>query len=348
MENTEFRQEVQNKAIKILLNSDRAGVNISMRLGKTKIGLETAQKFKKVLVSYPFESVKSAWISDSKEFNLPIEHITFTTNLSLYNEDLNLYDAIILDEYQLISINLWEYIDGFKPKVVKGLSGTPPKGEKASFVNKYCPILYTVTLDETSGITSKDYEIVVHLLSPSNENNILLKSGKKWSEKAKIQFWENKYKQSRSFQDMLRIIQSIQNSDTKLNYFKTLASKIDRGLLFLETTKQCDEIGYPVYHSKSKQSEINLELFQNGEIDKIATISQLSVGKTFKNLKECIILHCYASTNKSQQKLGRVLNYVEGEKALIHILCLNNTRDLQWTQKALEDLDQSKITWKNI
>lgn len=343
-----FREEVQKKAVETLLSQDRVGINISMRLGKSVIGLKTAQNFKKVLVSYPFESVKQAWTSDSEEFNLPIDHIKFTTNLSLYKEDLNEYDAIILDEYQLVALNLWEYIDSFNPKVVKGLSGTPPTGEKATFVNKYCPILYTVGLDETSGITSKDYEIIVHLLEPSNEKDIPLSKGGFWSERAKITFWENKYKQSHNFQDMLRLIQAIQNSPTKLKYFKTLANQIDRGLLFLETAKQCSELGFPSYHTKEKNSEQNLIAFQEGTIDKLSTISQLSVGKTFKSLNKAIILHCYASNNKSQQKLGRILNYVENEKALLHITCLNNTRDLIWTQKALSDLDQNKIIYKNV
>ena len=85
---------------------------------------------------------------------------------------------------------------------------------------------------------------------------------------------------------------------------------------------------------------------RTGKIPILSSIGKLKAGITFKNLNTCIILHCYSSNNKAIQKIGRALNYVEGEKAIIHIICLNNTIDVQWTQKGLSELNQNKITWK--
>ncbi len=38
-------ETIQKEAVEALLSQDRAGVDISMRLGKTVIGLSVAQKF---------------------------------------------------------------------------------------------------------------------------------------------------------------------------------------------------------------------------------------------------------------------------------------------------------------
>jgi late competence protein required for DNA uptake (superfamily II DNA/RNA helicase) len=203
-------------------------------------------------------------------------------------------------------------------------------------------------MDETTGITNKDYEIIVHLIEPSEKRDIKLKSGKFWSEKAQIDFYESKYQSTKNFSMMLMLIRAIQNSKTKFEYFKKLASTINRGLLFVETIEQCDNLSYPSVHSKNPESEYNLEQFKNGQIPILSSIGKLKAGITFKNLNTCIILHCYSSNNKAIQKIGRALNYVEGEKATIHIICLNNSIDTQWVKKGLSDLNQSKIKWIKI
>jgi len=339
-----FREQIQKEATETLLKFDCGTANVAMRLGKTLIGLKIASNFKKVLVSYPIETIKKGWISDAQEFGFDISHVIFTTHLSLSKHDLSQFDCIILDELHDVSINNWNYIASSSWHKLYGLTATPPnRGEKKQYLNLYCPIRYTKSMDETTGITNKDYEIIVHLIEPSEKKDIKLKSGKFWSEKAQIDFYESKYQSAKSFSMMLMLIRSIQNSKTKFEYFKKLASQIDRGLLFVETIEQCDNLPYPNVHSKNKESDFNLEQFKEGKIPILSSIGKLKSGITFKNLNTCIILHCYSSNNKAIQKIGRALNYVEGEKATIHIICLNNTIDTQWTQKGLADLDQSKI-----
>lgn len=348
-----MRQEIQNKAVEIALNNKCGTLDLSVRSGKTLVGLRIANEFENVLVSYPNNSIKNSWVEDAIKFGFSLENVTFTTHLSLNKFNLHHYSCVILDEIDQVSEAQWEYISScLKEKSVRvyGLTGTPPvSGVKKTFIDEYCPIIYSVKLDDTVGILQKDYEIIVHLLNPSTKQDIPLKSGKFWSEKAKIQFWENKYNRSHEFMDMLKLIQSIQNSKTKLDYVKQLSDKIDsRVLIFLETKQQCDSLWYASYYSGNKLSEENLINFQNGQLQRLSCVKQLSAGITFKNLNECIILHAYASNNKTHQRLARCLNYVEGEKATIHILCLNNTRDVEWVKKGLAEFNQNKIQWKTI
>ncbi len=343
-----LREKTQKESVEILLKHNFGTANVAMRLGKTVIGLTIASKFKKVIVSYPIETIRDGWLADAKEFEFDISHITFTSHLSLSKHNLNDFDCVILDEIHDISTSNWEYIVNQSPKRLYGLTGTPPnRGEKKQYLNLYCPVIYTKSMDETTGITNKDYEIIVHLINPSEKRDTKLKSGKFWSEKAQIDFYESKYQATKNFQMMLILIRTIQNSKTKFEYFKKLASTINRGLLFVETIEQCDSLPYPSVHSKNKESDFNLEQFKEGKIPILSSIGKLKAGITFKNLNTCIILHCYSSNNKAIQKIGRALNYVEGEKATIHIICLNNTIDVSWCKKGLTDLDQSKIKFLN-
>ncbi len=247
------------------------------------------------------------------------------------------------------SISNWEFLSLSNYKRLYGLTATPPnRGEKKSYMNMYCPIRYSKKIDETTGITNKDYEITVHLIQPNEKRNIPLKSGKFWSEKAQIEFYTSKYQNTKQFSMLLMLIRAIQNSNTKFEYLKQLTKSIKKGLLFVETIEQCNKLDYPSVHSKNKESEFNLQEFKDGNIPILSSIGQLKAGITFKNLNTCIILHCYSSNNKAIQKIGRALNYVDGEKANIHILCLDNTIDIDWCKKGLSDLEQTKIKWIKV
>lgn len=342
-----MREIVQKEAYEIAMLHPYCTLDIVMRLGKTLIGLNVAKEFRKVLVLYPNNSILKSWKDDAEKFDIDVSHITFSTYRSLEKHVLSDYSLVILDEIQLCSLANWDYISENIPERVLGLSGTIPlRGDKRYYINKICPVRYVKKLEETVGIVNKDYEIKIHLLQPSSVNNIPLgKQGKMWSERAKINFWDRKYNETRAFMSMLQVIQAIQNSNTKIEYAKKLADSLDRVLIFVETIEQCKLFDCPAYHSKEKESEQNLEKFKTGEINKLVTVRQLAAGVTIP-VNNVIITHCYSSNDKAAQRIARALNFVEGEKANINILTLDKTRDLTWTQSGIEAFDKSKITYE--
>lgn len=345
----DFRAKVQEEAVNALLSTSKGSIDISMRLGKTKIGLEVASTFKKVLVSYPNKSIKDSWESDSEKFGIGIEHITFTTHVSLFKHTLRDYDCVILDEIDQVSMKGFEHLAIFPPLHLYGMSGTmPTKGDKAYYIKRLCPIVYTKTLDETTGITNKDYTIIVHSIKPSSVKNIPLSKGGYWSEAAKINFFDSKYQSTRNFKMMIQLMHAIAYSDTKYQYALKLAKSMKRGLLFLEKIEQCEKSGFPTYHTKSKNAEENLKDFQNQKINILATVSQLKAGISFPVLNEAILLHSYSSNNRSSQKIGRCLQYAENEIATIHLIVLEGTRDEMWAKEALKGFDQSKIQYVRV
>jgi superfamily II DNA or RNA helicase len=166
-----------------------------------------------------------------------------------------------------------------------------------------------------------------------------------WSERAKINYLDSHANES--FMVMIKLIQTIAGSSVKWKKLRELLATFNRCLVFVETIQQCGEICRYTYHSKNSDqvNKENLRKFNDGEINFLATINQLNAGITFPNLNRAILLHSYASSSKAVQRISRTLNYLEGESAELHIICMNNTRDVVWTQKGLEYLGNENITW---
>ena len=345
---SEYRNNIQEEILQIAEKYNRCSFDVSIRLGKTFCMLHIASKYNKVLVSYPNEPIYTSWILDSKKFNIDVSNITFTTNISLSKHNLQEYECVICDEFDTLSVSNLEYIKDNLPDNLYLFSGTPPlKGsDKRAIVDVIAPIVYTVKLEDTIGHTSKDYSITVHLIDGS-KTILTLKSGKTWTEQAKINWLENKYYKSNNWNDMLVLINAIKSSQSKFNYLKKFTSSNDRELIFVETKKQCDDLKLPSYYSDNKDSENNLVLFQNNKINKLVTINQLKASITFNNLNKAIILHTYSNYAKAHQKLGRCLTYSDSNIADLHILCIKNTIDEKWCRKSLTEFNQNKIQWVN-
>lgn len=342
----DIRAEYQEEAFEAL--KARSGTAVMpMRSGKTVVGLKLADYYEEVLVAYPNKSIAEAWKGDAEKFGFDISHVTFTTFASLDKQDLRKYDAVIIDEIDQLSEAKWQFIYQNRPKILNGLTGTiPRKGtRKRFFIEALTPVRYERTIDETTGVLNKPYHIYVHLVNPSEIRNISKKSGGMWSEKAKINFFESK--SDESFPMMLKLIQSIAGSPTKWAKLRELLTGFDRCLVFVETIQQCSEICRYGYHSKNSDevNKENLRMFNDGEINFLATVNQLNAGVTFPNLNKAVLLHTYASSSKAAQRIARTLNFLEGEKAELHIICLNHTRDIVWTRKGLDYYGSENITW---
>ncbi len=341
-----MREEIQKEGHRHLKNGGT--IVMPMRSGKTLVGLRTATEFQTPLVLYPNKNIKSAWLGDSQKFGIDISKVTFSTFRSLNKIDFDKHDCVIVDEIDQLSIANWhDLLSKCKMSKLRGMTATPPRKSslKGKYLSAYCSIVYEVPFEETTGVLNKDYEITVHLSKMSKTKDIPLKNGGFWSEEDKIKYFGRK--STESFQFMLRLIQSISGSKTKWNKLVELVQEPGKCLIFVETKKQADSLGLPVYYSGNKKSEQNLDDFNSDKIDKLVTINQLNAGQTFQNLERGILLHTYASHNKAQQRIGRILNFIPNVKAKLDIICLDDCHDIVWTQKGLQNFNQAKIIWKS-
>lgn len=355
------KNEVQEQALKELNKHNRGTIALSMGVGKTLLGLkhmvDNYTDVFKALVVAPKLSIFDSWKDDAEKFNLSylLEHIDFTTYLSINKQDLD-YDVIYLDECHnlLQSHDLW--LSKFKGKIV-GLTGTPPKhasSEKGKMVNTYCPVIYTYIIDKA--IEDKilnDYRITVHTLSLDTNKTMLVKTkNKSWytSELNNYRYWTDRIMNASNGKE--KQIVSVMRMKAIMDYpskeilaKKLIDSSNDKTLVFGNTQLQADRLCGYSYHSGNLQSEENLQLFKEDKISLLSCVLQLNEGVNIPNLKHGIILHSYGNERKLRQRLGRMCRLNPDDTAIVDILCYKNTVDETWVTQALEDLDQTKINW---
>jgi len=359
------REEIQNEVLAILLKNYRGSADLSGGVGKTLVGLRHMDNMfvkglcDKFLVVAPKKSIFQSWKDDAKKFNLEylLEHIMFSTYLSLNKLNQEDYNIIYLDECHSLKYSHNSWLNLFKGKIV-GLTGTPPKNEKSEkgfMVDKYCPVLYSYKTDEAIDHSIlNDYKIIVHYVNLDINKNIrVVKPQGTWmtSEWNIYTYWTNRVDNSFGKRKQIAAIQrmkAMQGFLSKEYLAKNLMDSIgeySKCLCFASTQEQSARICPTTYHSNNKFSGLNLENFKEGKLLKLCAVEQLSEGINIPNLKYGIIMHSYGNERKASQKIFRFLRLNPNDCSTIHILCFKNTIDEQWVKTALEGFDQNKITY---
>lgn len=361
------KDQIQTEALNVVIPRQVAGVNISMGVGKTLLGLKHMSKHYYPSVRYlvvgPKLPILQSWKDEIEKNDLEylLESIDFTTYLSLTKQNSEIYDVIYLDECHSLKYSHGNWLMKvlkFNKKIL-GLTGTYPvhkSSEKGEMCNKFCPLVYEYLID--TAVDDKilnDYKIYIHSVELNEEVTypVLDKEGNlKWmsSEKKVYDYWCGRLNNCSSSKEtqIMRIMRmkALQDFPSKLNYVKELLTKRRfKTIVFANTQAQADELCDHSFHSKNPESKANLDLFKTGKIEVLSAVEQLSEGVTIPNLKSGIIMHAYSNNRKATQKIGRLLRLNPNETAAIHILCYSNTVDREWVTNAISHLDQSKIVW---
>jgi len=348
------REQIQATALSAIEHKSRAGLDISMGVGKTYIGLQYLTRHKgNFLVVAPKRDIFQSWIDDATKFNLSdtLSRITFSTYLSLTKHDPDDYSVVILDEAHNTKENHLSFLDNFNGKVL-GLTGTPPKwldSDKGRIMEKYYPIVFSYKVDNAveHGILN-DYSIFIHNLALSSDKSIKTSQGWYTSEQKQYDWITGQLEQAFSDRDkffrQIQRINYLKQFETKENYVKQVLGiipKDEKCLVFANTTDQADRICDHSHHSKRKSTD--LDDFKKGNITRLAAVEQLSEGVTIPNLKHIIIMHAYGNEKRASQKIGRALRLNPDDKSRIHVLCYKDTIDETWVKRALDGFNKDKI-----
>jgi superfamily II DNA or RNA helicase len=359
----EIRERIQKEALDAVLSTRRAGLHVSMGVGKTYIGLQYIDKLGgKVLVVAPKLTIFESWKNDAQKFGLSylLNNITFTTYISLRKHDPKDYNIVVLDEAHNTKSSHDEFLGNFRGRIL-GLTGTPPKytyGEKGQMMELYYPIKYSYGVDEAvDEEILNDYRIFIHKLPLSTVNDIQAGKGSKtfYTSESKNYNWLQTQIRSAAgekqlFMKRIFLLNAIKQFKTKLHFVDFISKNVpleEKCLLFANTTEQANTICEYSHHSKNPrvENEENLAKFASGEITRLSAVEQLSEGVTVPNLKHIVIMHSYGNEKKASQKIGRALRLNKEEVASVHVLCFKDTIDESWVAKSLEDFDISKIKW---
>ncbi len=359
------REDIQFEAIAKTDNVHRCTLVLATGVGKTLVGLthmdRNTSPMDRVLVVAPKKAIFKSWEDDAVKFDKDylLGRIVFTTYLSINKHDPRDYQVVYLDEAHSLLESHRMFLDAYKGKIV-GLTGTPPKVDysiKGKLVNEFCPVVYTFKADDAvdNGILN-DYRIIVHQLRLGTDKTFPITANNKTftvSEEDNYLFWSKKIDMRMGNLQMMRIMRmrAMMEYKSKENYVKKLFPAISRNtkaILFANTQEQADRLCTWSYHSNNPQSERNLELFNDGVINQLSCVMQLSEGINIPNLRQGIIMHAYGNERKSAQRIGRLLRLNPDDTAIVHILCYMDTVDEKWVTEALEGFDQDKIEWKDF
>lgn len=369
---TAQKQALQDHVLATVRGRQLAGAAVATGVGKTLIGLRDMDRLlvtgrlptKPFLVAAPTQAILDSWPQEARKFGLAhlLDHIDFTTYRSLSKTLARIsYAKLYLDECHALKDS---HAPGLKAHVTRrnsilGLTGTPPTqsdSEKGRLVVTYCPILIDYTTDEAvlAGLLN-DYRLVVHRLplSAVRDYQLTFKSGSQFttSERENYQYWSTRLANAAQDQlpvETLRILrmQALMNYPGKGQYMRWLADQqTDKVILFTCNQQQAEQQADYTYHSKNKHSQVNLEKFNAGQIQRLACVAQLSEGINIANLRVGIIWHAFGNERKAAQRIGRLLRLNPDQTATVHLLMYQDAVDEHWVAQALAAFDPNKISY---
>jgi len=351
-----IKSQIQQECLEAIKPFKLAGAVLGTGAGKTLLGLKhMASLYTDVslfLIVAPKLSIHDEWkkqaVEHGYEYLLP--HMKFTTYLSLAKQEFD-FDYVYLDECHNLKLKHTTWLTYYNGSVL-GFTGTYPVNEhsdsyKACYT--FCPVKYKYTIED--GIDAgmlNNYKIYVHLLKLEDKVlNYKPKYGGITTEASDYAMHNRKVlyaKPQRIAMARIHRMKAIQSYNTKINYTKKLLKKqTEKTLVFTDYTAQADEICEHSYHSKNKNSKNNLEMFCDGKINSLSSVLQIAEGANIPNLKVGIIMHSYANEKKLPQKIGRFLRLNPDQESIVHVLCYQDTIDLDWCKKALKSFDKNKI-----
>jgi len=357
------KDQIGDEALGALGDLRKAGVDISMGVGKTLLAIRHMAKnytdTSRFLVSAPTKVIIKGWHDELVKHNYEylIKHIVFTTYRSLPKLDID-YDCIYLDECHSLKAthNKWLLAYVTNGGRIVGLTGTYPakaRSEKGKMCNFYCPKVYTYHTDDA--IADKllnNYKIILHSVA-LDPLPTLEKTGAhgtwKSSEVKDYTYWcsaiataQGLNRQKASIQRM----KAIQGYPSKEVYAqKLLNEQSEKTILFANSQEQADRMCSHSFHANNDESDYNLTAFKKGDILKLSAVEKLNMRANIPDLRVGIILHSYGNNRQASQKLGRLLRLNPDDTSTIHILVYKATVDEEWVKSALEKYDQSKISW---
>lgn len=322
--------------------------------------LEELPKDITILIAYPDTEIKKSWESDFKTRKYVNPNITYTTHLSMYKYEDQVFDLVIIDEIHLLSEAQIQsaQILLMANRNVCGLTGTMSIDTKKTLKKmlglSVCAE-YPIELGIKEGVIV-DYEITVFKVPLDDKKKGMFKKPEKTE---KTQFSALSWvinKQMMEGQDTMFMrlarMRLLQNSEAKR--LKTIdileKNKNKRALVFCGTIKIAENLGIPAFHNKVKAKDNMLfEDFVQGKGENhLAVVKIGNSGVTYKPLNFIVINYFDSNSENLAQKINRCMGMEYNspdKKAHIFIISTTEKVELDWLKKALKFFDPNKIKY---
>lgn len=358
------RNKIQKDILDSLPNPCHGLVKLAPRVGKSKIAISVIKRDKPKSILWVTPSTKL------KDINIPEEFITWkakkylkvTTIIcyaSLAEHEGN-YDMVILDEYQYVTTANMKpfFTSSITYNYIMALSGTHPTHKEKATIYEGLKLktLVDVSIDEAVDLELiAPYQVTVMevLLDGINKN---FKAGSKdkpflVTEKAQYKFLTRRIDSRTELGQQvpkfyyLNRMRFIYDLKSKNKFAKEFVAELPgRTLVFTGGIKSAEEMCEHSYHSKTNDN--NLVAFQKEEIDTLACVNAGGVGDTYLNVDNFVIVQVNSNQRgDATQKIARSLVLQEDYKANIYIICVKDTVDELWRDKALANFKEENIKY---
>ena len=150
MQNT--RDKIQTEAVSFWNGSGT--IVLPTGVGKTKVGVTIASKFKRVLVVTPTVVLLNQWKNEFKKWNVEVD--LDVKCLKSAHKLTNEYDLLIIDEIHTALSPIYRQIfNNIKYQNILGLTATVPENtEYLKYLNVVCPVIYVKNIDDAKNSKS--------------------------------------------------------------------------------------------------------------------------------------------------------------------------------------------------
>jgi superfamily II DNA or RNA helicase len=142
-------------------------------------------------------------------------------------------------------------------------------------------------------------------------------------------------------------MQFIYKIPTKTQVIKFLLDKVipadDRTIIFCGNIEQAEYVCPTFYHSKS--SNQHYDAFKAEQINRLSCVKAVNEGHNFPGVDSGIIGQLNSKEKDLVQRIGRLIRFRPGHEAHLYIVVSESTQDEKWLEKAVENLNQSKINY---
>lgn len=364
------KELVQHHAYVLFNQSNGRGtIEAATGVGKSKIGvMEVKLQFERnpnsiVYVLVPTETLRDKeWPDEFKKWGAEhlIPKIKFLCHASMQDEVVQgEIDLVIWDECHHATILNGTFFTNNKVWSILGLTATLPKDDldKMEMLNRLCPSIFQVTLEEATLLKLvSEFEVKILLFELNSVDlNVTVGTEKRPTFTSEASHYKvltknvqrSMYKnKDAAFYHIQRRTTFLKNLTTRTliakDIMKVIINPENRTLIFCGSIEQSKILcGDNIYNSKSTTTK--LKEFQDGLINYLGAVNALNEGKNIDGLDQILVVCIDSKDRNIIQRIGRSIRYREGHTAMIVILAAKGTADEKWMRNAIKDFNPNRI-----
>ncbi len=367
------REKVQNEAIQAVVNNNGGMIAMATGSGKSRVAVELAKHYCNdtrhcdTALLVPTEKLRDEnWAEEFTKWDatrlwVETTRLCYASASKVHNKEFAL--AILDEGHNITELSSEFFLNNNVERTVL-LTATPPddKVKRQILSDLGIPLVYELTLDQAVRLGFvAPYKLTV-ITVPLDATTKNIPGGTKakpfMTTEAACYAYHNRKVQQSMFDDtaqgkarlkfaILGRMQFIYKIPSKTAVVKYLLDRVipqdDRTIIFCGNIEQAEQVCPTYYHSKSGNQFY--DAFKNESINRLSCVKAVNEGHNFPGVDSAIIGQLNSKEKDLVQRIGRIIRYRPGHEAHIWIVVSEGTQDEKWLEKAVENLNQSKIEY---